>query len=140
MSLFVKLENVKAGNRNSLLSALTSLSDFDCDFNGENGMDYLWDEVWEANGFESQEDFESQDEETELKYESNLDWIDNYKEENRYNEPLVDVHYENDFEDMIDWQYEDAKPSEMLGKSENINDYPEMLELEYNVIFWYGLV
>ena len=75
MSLFVKLENVKAGNRNSLLSALTSLSDFDCDFNGENGMDYLWDEVWEANGFESQEDFESQDEETELKYESNLDWL-----------------------------------------------------------------
>lgn len=75
MGLFVKLESVKAGNRNSLLSALTSLSDFDCDFNGENGIDYLWDEVWEANGFENQEDFESQDEETELKYESNLDWL-----------------------------------------------------------------
>ena len=75
MGLFVKLESVKAGNRNSLLSALTSLSDFDCDFNGENGINYLWDEVWEANGFDSQEDFESQDEETELKYESNLDWL-----------------------------------------------------------------
>ena len=75
MSLFAKLENVKAGNRNSLLSALTSLSDFDCDFNGENGIDYLWDEVWEANGFESQEDFESKDEKAELKYESNLDWL-----------------------------------------------------------------
>ena len=75
MSLFAKLENVKAGNRNSLLSALTSISDFDCDFNGENGIDYLWDEVWEANGFESWEDFESQDEETELKYESNLNWL-----------------------------------------------------------------
>ena len=75
MGLFVKLESVKAGNRNSLLSALTSLSDVDCDFNGENGIDYLWDEVWEANGFDSQEDFESQDEETELKYESNLDWL-----------------------------------------------------------------
>ena len=74
MSLHTHLESVKAGNRNSLLSALTSLSDFDCDFNGENGIDYLWDEVWEANGFESQEDFESQ-EEAELKYESNLDWL-----------------------------------------------------------------
>ena len=69
-----------------------------------------------------------------------LEWIDDYKEENRSNEPLVDVHYETDFEDMIDWQYDDAKPSEMLGKSADIKDYPEMLELEYNIIFWYGLV
>lgn len=69
-----------------------------------------------------------------------LGWIDNYNEENRSNEPLVDVHYESDFEDMIDWQYDDAKPSEMLGKSADIKDYPEMLELEDNVIFWYGLV
>lgn len=75
MSLFVKLESVKAGNRNSLLSALTSLSDFDCDFNGENGIGYLWDEVWKVNGFDSQEDFESKNEEVELKYESNLDWL-----------------------------------------------------------------
>lgn len=75
MSLFLKLESVKAGNRDSLLSALSSLSDFDCDFIGENGIDYLWDEVWKANGFESQADFESKDEETELKYESNLDWL-----------------------------------------------------------------
>lgn len=69
-----------------------------------------------------------------------LEWIDDYKEENRSNEPLVDVHYESDFEDMIDWQYEDAKPSEMLGKSNDIKDYPEMLELEDEIIFWYGLV
>lgn len=68
------------------------------------------------------------------------DWIDNYKEENRSEEPLTDVHYESSFEDMIDWQYEDCKPSEMLGKSDNIKDYPAMLELEDNVIFWYGLV
>lgn len=80
MSLYVKLESVKAGNRNSLLSALSSLSDFDSDFNGENGIDYLWEEVWEANGFESLEDFESkyeedEYEEDELKYESNLHWL-----------------------------------------------------------------
>jgi hypothetical protein len=69
-----------------------------------------------------------------------LEWIDDYKEENRINEPLVDVHYESDFEDIIDWQYDDAKPSEMLGMSTDIKDYPEMLELEHSVIFWYGLV
>lgn len=69
-----------------------------------------------------------------------LDWIDNYKEENRDNEPLVDVHYESDFKDVIDWQYEDCRPSDMLGMSTNIEDYPEMLELTYEVIFWYGLV
>lgn len=68
-----------------------------------------------------------------------LEWIDEYDQEN-HEEPLTDVHYEYCFEDMIDWQYDDAKPSDMLGKSNNINDYPEMLELEDKVIFWYGLV
>lgn len=68
-----------------------------------------------------------------------LDWIDSYSEENR-DEPLVDVHYESNFEDMIDWQFDHAQPSEMLGMSADIKDYPEMLELKDNVIFWYGLV
>ena len=68
-----------------------------------------------------------------------LEWIDEYDEEN-LDEPLTDVHYESSFEDMIDWQFDDTKPSEMLGKSSNIEDYPEMLELEDQVIFWYGLV
>lgn len=69
-----------------------------------------------------------------------LEWIDDYDENNRENEPLVDVHYESDFEDMIDWQYENSKPSEILGMSTDINDYPEMLQLENKVIFWYGFV
>lgn len=69
-----------------------------------------------------------------------LDWIDNYNEENGNEEPLVDVHFEYTFEDMIDWKFEDYQPSEMLGKSSNIEDYPEMLELEDEIIFWYGLV
>lgn len=69
-----------------------------------------------------------------------LDWIDDYDEERRDREPLVDVHYENNFEDMIDWQYDDANPSEMLGKPIHINGYSEMLQLKDKVIFWYGLV
>ena len=51
-SLVTKLEKVKAGDRNSLLCALRSIADFDCDFNGENGEDYTWDDALE-NGFES---------------------------------------------------------------------------------------
>ena len=54
MNLYTGLENVKIGNRESLLDALRSLSDFDRDFNGENGDDYLWEE---ANGFESNMDY-----------------------------------------------------------------------------------
>ena len=67
------------------------------------------------------------------------EWIDDYKEDGK-DEPLTDVHYESTFEDMIDWQYEDCKPSEMLGVLENINDHKEMLQLSNEVIFWYGLV
>lgn len=69
-----------------------------------------------------------------------LEWIDNYKEENRINEPLVDVHYEHTFEDMIDWQYEDYSPSQILGMSTDVNEHKEMLELKNKVIFWYELV
>lgn len=54
MNLYTGLENVKVGNRESLLDALRSLSYFDYDFNGENGNDYLWEE---ANGFESNMDY-----------------------------------------------------------------------------------
>lgn len=66
------------------------------------------------------------------------EWIDDYK--NGKDEPLTDVHYEKTFDKMIDWQYEGSSPSEMLGKSTVIEEYPEMLQLKDVVIFWYGLV
>ena len=66
-------------------------------------------------------------------------WIDEYDEEGK-DEPLTDVHCEETFEDMIDWQYEGYTPSEMLGKPTDIKDYPEMLQLSNKIIFWYGLV
>lgn len=52
MSLFSNLVQVEKGNRDSLLEALATMSDFDCDFNGENGVEYAWEETLE-NGFES---------------------------------------------------------------------------------------
>lgn len=54
MNLYTNLVAVEKGNRQSLLDALEIISDFDCDFNGDNGIDYLW-EV--AEGFESNMDY-----------------------------------------------------------------------------------
>ena len=81
--LHSSLEEVEVGNRESLLGALINISDFDLDFIGENGVEYLWDEVWEANGFQSLTDYEYRKnldndgsyEEIKLKYESNLAWL-----------------------------------------------------------------
>ena len=51
-NLYTNLVEVKVNDRESLLLALENLSNFDCDFNGENGIDYAWEETRE-NGFES---------------------------------------------------------------------------------------
>lgn len=44
-NLYSNLVKVEAGNRVSLLQTLKDLSDFDCDFNGENGADYANEET-----------------------------------------------------------------------------------------------
>ena len=51
-NLYANLVEVEKGNREDLLRALEFLSDNDCDFNGENGIKYAWEETKE-NGFES---------------------------------------------------------------------------------------
>ena len=56
MNLHMSLVEVNAGNREDLLDALRSLSDYDCDFNGENGIEYLWDEI-DENKFDSSMDY-----------------------------------------------------------------------------------
>jgi len=56
MNLYSNLVKVEKGNRQSLLDALATMSDFDCDFIGENGADYNWDETNEG-GFESNLDY-----------------------------------------------------------------------------------
>lgn len=80
-SLNTKLLKVTRGknHRKNLLDTLADIGDLDFDFSGENGLDYLWEDVWNDNGFENQEDYETQQEESEkiieLKYESNLEWL-----------------------------------------------------------------
>ena len=79
MELRSHLAKVEPGNRESLLDALICISDCDCDFNGENGLEYLRDGVWEANGYEDYDDFANKhpdiEEEVELRYESNMDYL-----------------------------------------------------------------
>lgn len=52
MNLHMGLVGVEAGNREDLLNALRSLSACDCDFNGENGIGYLWEGI-DENKFDS---------------------------------------------------------------------------------------
>ncbi len=56
-------------------------------------------------------------------------------------EALGDIHIENTFEDMINWQYDCKTPYEMLGASDKIEDYKEYLELEDKgiIIFFYAV-
>lgn len=48
-NLYANLVEVKKGDRESLLEALSIFGECDCDFNGENGIDYAWEETIEAN-------------------------------------------------------------------------------------------
>ena len=84
-SINMKLVKVNGKTREDLLVALAILGELDEDFNGGNGIEYLRDEVWKANGFESMEDYEVKNEydsdedddyeEIELKYESNMAYL-----------------------------------------------------------------
>lgn len=45
---------VIANNKKEAAEYLMDLADYDCDFNGENGLEYLWEE---AEGFESNAEY-----------------------------------------------------------------------------------
>ena len=90
-SINMKLVKVNGKTRKDLFVALSELGELDCDFNGENGLEYLWEVVWNANGFKSFDDYEEKEydldeeddyEEIKLKYESNMEYLlDLLKEE-----------------------------------------------------------
>ncbi len=56
-------------------------------------------------------------------------------------EALGDIHIEKSFEDMINWQFEDYTPFDMLGVSDKIEDHKDYLYLEDedNVMFFYSM-
>lgn len=70
-----ELEKVATpGDRESLSKSLLNLSKIDADFSGENGVDYLWETVWKANGYANQTFWEDAGE-PELKYKSNAEYV-----------------------------------------------------------------
>lgn len=80
MSAFLisELKKVQAGNRENLLGVLMSFAKHDADFNGKNGLEYLWNEVWRANGYRHFKDYKNIVElglDFDLKYESNADYV-----------------------------------------------------------------
>ena len=46
--------DVVANTKEAMAECLMFMSDFDCDFNGENGLEYLWEE---ADGFKSNSEY-----------------------------------------------------------------------------------
>lgn len=73
-NLGLKVVEVENNTRGALISALARLGEEDWDFNGNNGLEYLWESIWEDNGFKDMKDWENNEEPT-LKYESNLDYV-----------------------------------------------------------------
>ena len=128
-NLYLNLVEVKKGNREDLLSALASIGDCDYDFNGENGIKYLWDEVWKANGFEDMKDYEEQNEynsdedenyeEIKLKYESNLEYlldkVKDIKDDAKCVIEFFDTWMENDRN-----YYNDCEVNYLTDENENI--------------------
>lgn len=91
-NLYVNLVTVEVGNRDSLLETLVDLSNFDCDFNGENGLDYAWKETIE-NGFESN-----------LEYL--LDKVKDFKSDIECVKEFIDTWMENDSNYYHDYSLE----------------------------------
>ena len=95
-SINMKLVKVNGKTREDLLRALASLGDIDADFNGENGIEYLWDDV-DSTKYESNMEYlldTLKDKETdkELIEEYVDSWIggDNY-----YKGHILDVVYDD---------------------------------------------
>lgn len=89
--LYAGLEEVEVDNRESLLDALRSLSDFDCDFNGENGNDYLWED---AKNYDSNMDYlinEIKDIEDDEECVNTFfeEWLDNDKYYDEWNVSVI---------------------------------------------------
>lgn len=74
MSMWLELVEVEDDTKESLMKALFFLGQGDADFNGDNGIAYLWDVVWTANGFAHYGDWIAQGN-PEVKYESNLEYL-----------------------------------------------------------------
>ena len=92
----MRLVKVNGKTREDLLVALASLGEMDCDFNGENGLEYLWETV-DKNKYESNMEYlldtlkgEKEDKNVIEQYVSSWIGCDGY-----YKEYILDVIYDD---------------------------------------------
>lgn len=108
VNLGLKVVEVNGITREELIVALALLGEEDWDFNGNNGLEYLWYGVWEENGFKDMEDWENNGEPT-LKYESNVeylcDMVEDIKDDVECIETFLDTWMGNDSY-YTDYQYD----------------------------------
>lgn len=94
-SINMKLVKVNGKTRENLLSALAILGKMDADFNGENGIEYLWEgvnkEKYESNMEYLLDTLKNKETDKEVVEEYVSSWIggDNY-----YKEHILDVVYD----------------------------------------------
>lgn len=95
-SINMKLVKVNEKTREDLLIALKTLGEMDNDFNGANGMEYLWDNV-DSEKYESNMEYlldvlKNKESDKELIEEYIADWIgkDSY-----YKQYILDVIYDD---------------------------------------------
>lgn len=95
-SINMKLVKVNGKTREDLLAALSELGEMDCDFNGENGVEYLWENV-DENRYESNMEYlldslkeEALDKDVIEQFVSNWVGSDSY-----YKEYILDVIYDD---------------------------------------------
>lgn len=73
----MKLVKVNGKTRENLLVALASLGELDADFNGENGIEYLWDGV------------------DSTKYESNMEYLLDVLKDKETDKELIEEYVTN---------------------------------------------
>ena len=91
----MKLVKVNGKTREDLLVALANISEIDADFNGDNGIEYLWDNVdstkYESNMKYLLDTLKDKETDKELIEEYVSSWIDR---DSYYKEHILEVVYD----------------------------------------------
>lgn len=95
-NITMSLVKVNGKSREDLLNALRELAEIDADFNGENGIDYLWDNV-DTSKYNSNLEYlldklKEKETDKEIIEEFVSSWID---EDGYYKDHVLDVIYDD---------------------------------------------
>lgn len=91
-NLELNLIKVENNTRDCLINTLVAFGDCDEDFNGNNGVEYLWQCVWDANGFNDEYDWEI-DGKPQLKYESNCEYLCDFVKDIKLDDECIETFF-----------------------------------------------